>query len=227
MLLQTDNLTKEYAGQNGSPVNALRGVSIELATGEFVAVQGPSGCGKSTLLLAIGALLQPTEGQVKVAGKDPYTLSPEARAKFRAENIGFVFQQFHLVPYLSVRDNIRVPLLTGESSADSGRADELLDQFHLTHRALHLPSQLSTGERQRTALARALLNEPRIFLADEPTGNLDRENADIVLGHLRQFADGGGAVLLVTHDPYAAKKASRAIQIEDGRLVKSKTERND
>ena len=221
MLLQTNNLTKQYTGQNSSPVEALRGVSFELAEGEFASVQGPSGCGKSTLLLAVGALLQPTEGQVKIAGKNPYKLSPEGRAEFRAKHIGFVFQQFHLVPYLSVRDNVLVPTLTGESNATPKRADALLEQFNLTQRATHPPAQLSTGERQRTALARALLNKPQLLLADEPTGNLDRKNTDIVLGHLRQFADDGGAVLLVTHDPHAADKASRAIRIEDGRLVES------
>ncbi len=221
MLLQAQDINKHYPGQNGAPVKALRGVSLEMDTGDFAAVQGPSGCGKSTLLLMAGVLLQPTNGQVKIDGADPYALSPENRAKFRAKNIGFVFQQFHLVPYLSVRDNILVPTLTGESDAGPERADALLDQLQLTHRADHPPAQLSTGERQRTALARALLNKPQLLLADEPTGNLDRENADIVLGHLRRFADDGGAVLLVTHDPHAAKKASRAIQIEDGRLVES------
>ncbi len=221
MLLQAKELTKHYPGQNGTPVEALRSVSLEMAPGDFAAVQGPSGCGKSTLLLTAGALLQPTNGQVKIDGADPYGLSPEERAKFRAKNIGFVFQQFHLVPYLSVRDNILVPTLTGESDAGPERADALLDQLQLTHRANHPPAQLSTGERQRTALARALLNKPQLLLADEPTGNLDRKNADIVLGHLRGFADDGGAVLLVTHDPHAANKASRAIQIEDGRLVES------
>jgi len=221
MLLQAQDITKHYPGLNGSPVKALRGVSIEMEAGEFAAVQGPSGCGKSTLLLTAGALLQPTNGQVKIDDADPYALSPEDRAKFRAKNIGFVFQQFHLVPYLSVRDNILVPTLTGESGAGPERADALLDQFQLTHRADHPPAQLSTGERQRTALARALLNKPQLLLADEPTGNLDRKNTDIVLGHLRQFADDGGAVLLVTHDPHAADKASRAIRIEDGRLAKS------
>ncbi len=219
MLLQAQDITKHYLGQNGAPVKALRGVSLEMDAGDFAAVQGPSGCGKSTLLLTAGVLLQPTNGQVKIDGADPYALSPENRAKFRAKNIGFVFQQFHLVPYLSVRDNILVPTLTGEAGAGPERADALLDQLQLTHRAGHPPAQLSTGERQRTALARALLNKPQLLLADEPTGNLDRENADIVLGQLRRFADDGGAVLLVTHDPSAADKASRAIRIEDGQLV--------
>ena len=158
---------------------------------------------------------------MKIAGKNPYKLSPEGRAEFRAKHIGFVFQQFHLVPYLSVRDNVLVPILTGESNATPERADALLEQFNLTQRATHPPAELSTGERQRTALARALLNKPQLLLADEPTGNLDRRNTDIVLGHLRQFADDGGTVLLVTHDPHAADKASRAIRIEDGRLAKS------
>jgi len=219
MLLQTKELTKHYPGQNGAPVEALRGVSLEMASGDFVAVQGPSGCGKSTLLLTAGALLQPTRGSVTIGGSDPYALSPEDRARFRAQQIGFVFQQFHLVPYLSVRDNILVPTLTGEADALPERADALLEQLQLAHRAAHPPAQLSTGERQRTALARALLNKPMLMLADEPTGNLDRENAEIVLGHLKQFADEGGAVLLVTHDSHAAAQAGRSIQIEDGQLV--------
>lgn len=219
MLLQAENLTKHYPGQKGAPVEALCDVDVKLAPGDFAAVQGPSGCGKSTLLLAAGALLQPTRGSVQINSQNPYLLSPEARAKFRAQHIGFVFQQFHLVPYLSVRENILVPTLTGESDAGPARADELLDQFNLTHRAAHPPAQLSTGERQRTALARALLNKPQLLLADEPTGNLDRENADIVLGHIKQFVADGGAVLLVTHDTDAAARADRILRIRDGLLV--------
>ncbi len=219
MLLQADHLKKQYTAQDGSTVDALRDVSIELVAGEFVAVQGPSGCGKSTLLLTIGALLEPTAGCLNIDGENPYALSPEARARFRAMNIGFVFQQFHLVPYLDVRDNILVPSLAGESNASLDRVDELLEQFNLAERAAHPPAQLSTGERQRTAFARALLNKPRIVLADEPTGNLDRENAEIVIAHLRQFARDDGAVLLVTHDSYAADQADRSLQIFDGELV--------
>lgn len=220
MILKVENITKNYPGQNGSPIEALCGVSFELAEGEFAAVQGPSGCGKTTLLLSVGVLLQPTEGQVKIAGSNPYELSPDGRAEFRAKHIGFVFQQFHLVPYLSVRDNILVPTLTGESNTDFGRADELLEQFNLTHRATHPPAQLSTGERQRTALARALLNKPKLLLADEPTGNLDRKNAGIVLDHLKQFTKDGGAVLLVTHDTHAAAQAQCTMEIHDGQIAK-------
>tara|TARA_A100001037_G_scaffold306342_1_gene350861 strand:- start:619 stop:1293 length:675 start_codon:yes stop_codon:yes gene_type:complete len=219
MLLRVENLTKQYPGQNGSLVHALRGVSLDLEEGDFAAIQGPSGCGKSTLLLAAGALLQPAGGTVSIDGDDPYRLSSEQRAQFRARYVGFVFQQFHLVPYLSVRENIVVPELAGDAEGNSGDVDALLEQFQLKHRAEHPPAKLSTGERQRVALARALFNKPRLLLADEPTGNLDRENADIVLDHFRRFAEAGGGVLLVTHDPHAAARAGRTINIVDGCLA--------
>ncbi|MBI5388219.1 MAG: ABC transporter ATP-binding protein [Verrucomicrobia bacterium] len=216
--LDIQNLGKVYHGSNGA-VHAVEGVSLTLAPGDFVGVQGPSGCGKTTLLLAAGALLQPSAGQVTVAGQNPYALTPEERAKFRAANIGFVFQQFHLVPYLSVLDNVLAPSLALLQPGVEQRARELLAQFGLEPRAHHVPAELSTGERQRTALARALLNRPKLLLADEPTGNLDRDNAQVVLGALADFAQGGGAVLLVTHDAVAAQCAQRIVRMKEGRLV--------
>ena len=148
---------------------------------------GPSGCGKTTLLLVAGGLLRPENGEVSIDGTDPYSLSGEQRARFRAEQIGFVFQQFHLVPYLNVLDNVMAPaLVTGETSARE-RAGILVERFGLADRLGHRPGQLSTGERQRVALARALLNEPRVILADEPTGNLDRRTAKTLFGLLVDF----------------------------------------
>jgi ABC-type lipoprotein export system ATPase subunit len=221
MLVLLDNLKKSYQ-IGGRAVVAADGVTLGVAAGEFLAVRGPSGCGKTTLLLMAGGLLAPDAGTVTVDGVDPYRLSAEQRARFRAERVGFVFQQFHLVPYLSVLDNVLAPSLavSGGSGDDfRSRACDLIERFGLGQRAEHVPGQLSTGERQRCALARALLNRPRVLLADEPTGNLDAENAEVVLGYLTEFARDGGAVLLVTHDDRAAAAADRVETIRDGRLV--------
>ncbi len=210
--LSITELTKRYPGPNGTVV-ALAGISLTVAAGEFVAVQGPSGCGKSTLLLAAGGLLRPDGGTVSVAGKDPYALTAEARAAFRATHIGFVFQQFHLVPYLSVLDNVLTPALAMPGEGALERAGELIAQFGLQDRQHHLPEQLSVGERQRAALARALLNRPELLLADEPTGNLDKDNANVVLDALARFARAGGAVLLVTHDTVASGRTDRIVRL--------------
>jgi len=217
-VLRATNLAKAYAG-TGKTVRALEGATFNVAPGELVAVQGPSGCGKTTLLLIAGGLLKPDAGQVLLVGQDPYALSPDARARFRAENIGFVFQQFHLVPYLSVLDNILAPTLARPAENANERATELARRFGLADRQDHTPGELSTGERQRTALARALLHKPQLLLADEPTGNLDEASGKIVLGHLAEFTKAGGAVLLVTHDPRAAEYATRTVRMEGGRIT--------
>jgi len=219
LLLELENVCKSYAGPQGT-VHALHEVTLSIAAGQFVAVQGPSGSGKTTLLLVAGGLLAPDSGRVVVAGTEPYRLTAEQRARFRATNIGFVFQQFHLVPYLNVLENVLAPSIAAPTPDARARAEELIERFGLTHRVQHVPAELSTGERQRVALARALLNRPKLILADEPTGNLDRANADIVLGHLKEFASSGeGAVLLVTHSDYAASFADRVERLEAGKLV--------
>lgn len=222
MLLQLEQISKTYTGKAGQ-VQALSDVSLNLDAGEFVAVQGPSGCGKTTLLLTAGGLLRPDAGRVLIDGENPYGLDSDARAKFRGRSIGFVFQQFHLVPYLDVLDNVLAPTLAlGDSQEDvHQRAWQLIEHLGLTDREHHVPSELSSGERQRAALARALLNKPRLLLADEPTGNLDHQNADAVLGYLKEFADSGGAVLLVTHDDRAVPFAQRVIRLRDGRTVEA------
>ncbi|MFP4250025.1 MAG: ABC transporter ATP-binding protein [Armatimonadota bacterium] len=224
-MVRIDDVSKVYH-TGGEQVRALDGVTLEVEAGEFAAVQGPSGCGKTTLLLAVGGLLEPDGGRVLVDDEDVYALPLERRAQFRAMKIGFVFQQFHLVPYLSVRDNVLAPTLAlpcagGDAHA---RVDGLLEKFKLGPRAAHTPGELSTGERQRVALARAMLHEPRVILADEPTGNLDEINAAAVLGALADFADDGGTVLLVTHDSAAASEADRIIRIDGGRLVDDRDE---
>ncbi|GMV92599.1 MAG: ABC transporter ATP-binding protein [Candidatus Hydrogenedentota bacterium] len=217
ILLQANNLRKSFPGPAG-PVHALDGVSLTLNAGGFIAVKGPSGCGKSTLLFTLGALLRPDSGSLRLLESDPYGLTSDARAQLRASTIGFVFQQFHLAPYLTVLDNVRAPALALSSGDSLTRAKELVEQFGLTRRASHVPSMLSTGERQRTALARALLNRPKILLADEPTGNLDEDNTTIVLEALKQFADQGGGVILVTHESRASNQAGTILEMRDGRL---------
>ena len=168
--------------------------------------------------MAAGGLLAPTSGAVEVNGTALYSLGQDGRAQFRAENIGFVFQQFHLIPYLDVRDNILAASLAA-AGADASRAEELLAVFGLEHRAHHVPAALSTGEKQRTAMARALFNNPRLILADEPTGNLDRDNAEALLEQLLGFTGKGGAGLLVTHDARVDEHAGRTIEISEGSLV--------
>jgi ABC-type lipoprotein export system ATPase subunit len=217
-MLEFKNISKWFDGPEGK-VTALDGISLSVSPGEFLAVRGPSGCGKTTLLLTAGGLLRPNSGQVSLDGYDPYALSPEKRSQMRARMIGFVFQQFHLIPYLTVQQNILAPSLALPAKGADQRAQELVSRFGLDDRAGHVPAQLSTGQRQRTALARALLNKPKIILADEPTGNLDEGNADIVFGYLSQYVAKGGCVLLVTHDVRAAAHATHTLQMVDGRLI--------
>lgn len=217
-MLEFKNISKWFNGTQGK-VTALKDVSFSVRPGELLAIRGPSGCGKTTLLLTAGGLLRPSDGQMSLDGQDPYALSPEKRSKLRASTIGFVFQQFHLIPYLTVRQNIMTASLAVPLKEATERAQQLISRFGLDDRADHVPSKLSTGERQRTALARALLNEPKLMLADEPTGNLDEDNAQTVLGYLSQYVSDGGCVLLVTHDARAAAHATRSLQMKQGQLV--------
>ena len=218
MLLELEQLSKSFKSGPGR-VQAVDGVSLTVDATEFVAIQGPSGCGKSTLLLMTGGLLSPDSGQVLIEGTNPYRLSSDQRARFRSQHLGFVFQQFHLVPYLNVLDNVLTPALASNRSQARERARALIEQFGLEQRLHHTPAQLSTGEKQRVALARALFHQPKILLADEPTGNLDSENSTIVLNALSQFAADGGCVLMVSHDDQAVQSAQRVLGIRDGRLV--------
>ena len=212
-MLRATNLAKRYRSARGR-VDALEGVSLEAQPGEFVALRGASGCGKSTLLLTLGGMLHPTEGEVWVDGQNVYRLGGWSRARFRGRRIGFVFQLFHLVPYLNVLDNVRV----ARRRADAERAEALLERLGLGHRLRHTPAELSAGERQRTAIARALINRPVLVLADEPTGNLDPENARHVLEHLRSYAAGGGIVVMATHSDEASAAADRVVGMSNGQL---------
>ena len=224
MLLELQNVSKSFS-RNGHQVQALQDVSFRIEPSQFVAVRGPSGCGKTTLLLVSGGLLRPDAGEVSLYGHELYTLSPENRAGIRSAHIGFVFQQFHLIPYLNVVDNVLASSLglvmenASERRELYDRAIELVERFGLMDRSKHLPSELSTGQRQRVALARALLNRPKLLLADEPTGNLDKENSVIVWQYLREFAAEDRAVLMVTHDSVAAERADRVIEMEAPREI--------
>lgn len=212
--LQNIQVTYERGRQ---VVEAVGDVSLKVAAGEFLAIQGTSGAGKSSLLLVAGGLLRP-QGQVQIDGQDLYKLPIEQRTAFRARNIGFIFQRFHLLPYLSVRQNILSPTLALSFADAENRADELIAQFGLEHRADHQPSRLSAGECQRVATARALLAKPKVILADEPTGNLDSENSQIVLEAIRAAVETGAAAILVTHDEQAAALADRVLYMSDGKL---------
>jgi len=216
-MLTVTNVSKRYL-RGQADVQALDDVSVHIEAGQFVTVKGPSGCGKTTLLLAAGALMAPDAGTIDIEGVNPYDLAPDPRAAFRASTIGFVFQQFHLVPYLSVLDNVLTPSLARPTADARDRAAELVARFGLADRADHMPGELSTGERQRTALARAMLNQPKLILADEPTGNLDEDNAHHVLQALAEFASAGGAVLLVTHDEKVTQYSHRTVHIDQGRI---------
>ncbi|MCX7804615.1 MAG: ABC transporter ATP-binding protein [Planctomycetota bacterium] len=217
MALEVSGVEKRYR-KLGREISALKGVSLTVEPGRIVAVRGPSGSGKTTLLLVAGGLLRPDAGKVTLDGSDIFDLPPDGRATIRSRSIGFVFQQYHLVPYLSVLDNIRLPALAMPSPDPLGRARELAERMGLSDRARHTPSELSVGERQRVALARAMFNKPQFILADEPTGNLDDRNAGMVLDCLSGHAAGGGAVLLVTHDARALKAAHVVYILEDGTL---------
>ena len=214
-MITLSDISKSYRSARGTPVEVLKGMNVDVEPGEFVSVTGPSGCGKSTLLLIAGSLLQPDSGTVVIDGRDFTAMNSDDKAHQRAETIGFVFQRFHLLPYLTVRENIipgGVALKTpGEEVCQ--RAEELMETLGMAGRANHLPGELSVGEMQRTALARAFLNRPKVILADEPTGNLDPENAEIVLKALSGFAAHGGAVLMVTHHPDDAARAQRQIKM--------------
>lgn len=216
-MLRLENVVRTWRGPQD--VRAVADVSLEVRAGEFVAIHGPSGCGKTTLLLVAGGLLEPDSGKVLVDGEDLYAMPPERRARVRASRIGFVFQQFHLLPYLTVLENVLTPTLALRSARAEARARELLDRLGLGSRLGHKPSELSAGEQQRTALARALLHRPGLLLADEPTGNLDMAAAEEVLRGLEEFAREGGAVLLVTHNPKAVARAARALRMENGRFL--------
>jgi putative ABC transport system ATP-binding protein len=211
--VRIESLVKEYG-----TLRALNGISFHIQAGEWVALMGPSGSGKTTLINILGGLDTLTSGHVIVDGVDLANLSENDLVRYRAEKIGFVFQQFHLVPYLSALENVMLAQYF-HSVTDEGQAAEALKRVGLGHRLTHLPAQLSGGEQQRVAIARALINQPKLILADEPTGNLDEANEEIVLGLFRELHSAGHTILMVTHDPDIAKQADRKIELVHGHLA--------
>lgn len=215
------NVHKDYH-RRGAAVAALDGVSLTINTGEFVAVVGPSGCGKSTLLQILGGLLAPTQGNVVFAGNDLYhQRTVDDRAQVRRTHMGFVFQTFNLVPYLSALENVQLPMAIANIPEDKqvAQAKSLLDRVGLGDRVDHRPGELSIGQQQRVALARTLANDPRVILADEPTGNLDPETGGAILDMLAEIQREGRTIVMVTHDPKAAERAGRVLRLNQGRIV--------
>ncbi len=221
-LLKLNDVSKTFLTED-IETKAINDISLEINKGEYVALSGQSGCGKSTLLSLLGLLDSPTAGQYWLADNDISSLSRNQRAEIRSKEIGFVFQSFNLISDLTVLENVMLPLTyqSGLSKAViENRAKVVLEKVEMGHRKNHFPSQLSGGQQQRVAVARALVNEPKIILADEPTGNLDSKNAESVLQLFEQLHREGATICMVTHDPASAKRASRCLEMFDGRLIK-------
>ena len=229
-MIQLKNVVRAYparAEANGgetraAEVRALDGISLHVAVGEWLAVMGPSGSGKSTLVNLIGCLDQPTAGEVWLDQLNVAGISTKELARVRAEKIGFIFQQFHMIPYLTAVENVMLAQYF-HSMTDQDEALEALQRVGLKERAHHLPAQLSGGEQQRVCIARALINDPKIVLADEPTGNLDAANEDIVMRLLRELHEQGRTIIMVTHDPVVARMADRRIELHHGKIAAMET----
>ena len=209
------NVTKVYAGG----VHALADVSLGIDPGEWVAIMGPSGSGKTTLLSILNGLDRPTAGRVELLGTDVSSFGPDEWAVFRRENIGLVFQQFHTIPYLTALENVMLAQHY-HSKPDREQAKQALDRVHLADRAHHLPSQMSGGEQQRVCIARALINDPKVVLADEPTGNLDEENERRVLDVFRELHREGKTLVVVTHDPEIGNAGERIVALGHGKILR-------
>ena len=220
-MIHLEDVDKVYRTDRIETV-ALSHINLDVAPGEFVSVMGPSGCGKSTLLNVIGLLDEPSKGQVRLNGTPVSSYRDAALAKIRNREIGFIFQTFHLIPDLSVVDNVEIPLLYRRMSGSERRRLALaaLERVGLTSRIHHFPSQLSGGQQQRVAIARAVVGNPRIVLADEPTGNLDSQMGDEIMGILHELQkESGTTIVMVTHDPRLAEQTQRTIRLFDGRQV--------
>ncbi len=219
-MIKIEHLSKVY-NSKGTSVSALEDVSLSINEGDFISIVGPSGSGKTTLLLCIGGLIHPSSGRVSIQGTSIYDMDFDKRAAFRLKNLGFVFQTFNLIPYLTAIENVQIPLFL-DGTLNGGqfdRAKDLLDKFGLGNRLNHKPSELSIGQQQRVAIARALANNPRILLADEPTGNLDPDMTHETVKYLELLNEAGITVVMVTHNPVVADQAKRTVRLVDGKLV--------
>ena len=219
-MIQLEQVTKKYRTERVE-TTALDNINLAIDKGEFVSIMGPSGCGKSTLLHLMGLLDEPSAGTVALDGKSIDRYSDRALARVRNERLGFVFQQFHLVADLSVVDNVEIPLLYRKMSNKERRRAALaaLDRVGLASRIHHIPGQLSGGQQQRVAIARAIVGAPSVLLADEPTGNLDSQMGDEIMGILQDLNHGGTTIVMVTHDPRLAERTHRVVRLFDGRQV--------
>jgi putative ABC transport system ATP-binding protein len=220
-VIKLKNVSRLYpakAEENGGTIRALDDFSLTVAPGEWVSIMGPSGSGKSTLVNLIGCLDRPSNGEIWLDGQDVSTISASELNRVRSERIGFVFQQFHLIPYLTAVENVMLAQYF-HSMTDEKEALDALERVGLKDRCHHVPSQLSGGEQQRVCIARALINDPKIILADEPTGNLDAQNEEIVLRLLREFHQQGRTIVMVTHDPVVARLADRRIELHHGKIA--------
>lgn len=219
-LLHTENLSKKY-GKGEAEITALDGVSISVEKGEFLSIMGASGSGKSTLLNLLGGLDNPTGGKVFYHGENIFDMDDEALSRFRLKTIGFIFQSYNLIPELTVRENILLPVEIAKEKPDEKKLAEIAEILGLSERLTHLPEQLSGGQQQRVAIARALIHQPEILLCDEPTGNLDQKSGENVIQLLTMLnREYGITILMITHDAKIAEQTSRTIEISDGKIVK-------
>jgi len=217
-MIELKGVEKIYR-RGAEELHALRGVDLFIGKGEFISIVGPSGAGKSSLLHILGCLDRPTEGAIKFDGMNVEQMTESELDGIRRKKIGFVFQQFYLMPGLSVFDNVTLPNVFSKEAIDHGKVESLIDMVGLTQRKGHFPNQLSGGEMQRVAIARALVNTPEIVLADEPTGNLDSENSEKIFELLKALHTKGYTIVMVTHNNDLAKRADRVITIRDGRIL--------
>ncbi len=226
-MLQIESICRDYT-RGRSVIHALHPTSIEVGQGEFIAIVGPSGSGKSTLLSMIGGMLSPTSGRVILDGKSLYEINVKQRSRLRNEQIGFLFQSFNLVPYLSAVENVQLPmaLYGGDRVNQAKEARHLLERFGLGERLEHKPAELSAGQQQRVAMARTLAMGPNLILADEPTGNLDPESRDLVLRTMHELCNEGRTIILVTHDETFSSSAQRIFHITEGHTTEATPDQN-
>jgi ABC-type lipoprotein export system ATPase subunit len=219
-MIRLSNISKSFTRPDQGQLDVLRGIDCEIGSGEFVAVVGPSGSGKSTLMNILGLLDRPDQGEYELAGRLVSDLEPNELASIRNRSIGFIFQQFHLLPRTTALENVELPLIYSDADDPEQRAIDALCRVGLENRLDHYPSQLSGGQQQRVAIARALVTDPELILADEPTGNLDAEATEEIMQLLGELHRGGRTIVLITHDPALADRCTSVISIDGGRLLR-------
>jgi putative ABC transport system ATP-binding protein len=219
-MIELKNLTKVYRMPGGVEVRALDNVNLTVEKGEFVAIMGASGSGKSTLLHMIGGVDAPTSGTVELDHENVHSMKPAELARFRRKKVGIIYQEYNLIPTLTVEENLVLPLLLDRKKPDRGTVEKLLEVLNLKDRRNHLPGQLSGGQQQRTAIGRILLEKPAVLLADEPTGNLDSANTAEIMNYLRKINQAGQTILMVTHDENIGQSAARRLVMRDGSIIR-------